>query len=75
MASSVQPRWSRTHENARSIDVERVCPLVREPDRRQVGVRLREQLLAATIMARRHLELTRERDGVARTASYRRVWS
>jgi hypothetical protein len=75
MASVLRPRLSRTPENGRAIGVEQVCPLVREPGRRQSGIPFGEQLLAATIMARRHLELKREREGVARSASYRRVWS
>ena len=75
MASSVHPRPSRTPENARAIGVEQVCPLVREPGRRQAGVRFGERLLAATIMARRHLEFTRSHEGVAGSAPHRRIWS
>jgi hypothetical protein len=75
MVSTLHPRLSRTPENARAIGVEQVCPLVREPSRRQTGIPFGQQLIAATIMARRHLEVKREREGVARSASYRRVWS
>jgi hypothetical protein len=75
MASALHPRLPRTAENARAIGVERVFPLVREPSRRQAGIRFGEQLVAATIMARRHLEVRRKREGVARSASHRRVWS
>jgi hypothetical protein len=65
----------RAAENVRAMGVERVFPPVREPSRRQAGIRFGEQLVAATIMARRHLEVRRKRGSVARSASHRRVWS
>jgi len=75
MASALHPRPSGTAENTRAIGVGRAFPPVREPSSRQAGIRFGEQLLAATIMARRHLEVRRKREGAARSASYRRVWS
>jgi hypothetical protein len=75
MASALHPRLSRTTENARAIGVERVGPLVRKPSRRQAATQFGEQLIAATIMARRRLEVRRKQEGVARAASYRRIWS
>ena len=53
MASALHPRVSRTTESARAIVLERVSPLVREPSHRPAGIRFGEQLVAATIMARR----------------------
>jgi hypothetical protein len=75
MASALHPRVSRTTESARAIVVERVGPLVREPSRGQAATRFGEQLVAATILARRRLEVRRKQEGVRRNATNRRLWS
>jgi hypothetical protein len=82
MASTKHPRLGCMPEAARLVDLERVHPLLRRPSGNLGAIQPSGplpapggQLLAATIMARRSLAVRRDGEGVARTTSYRRVWS
>jgi hypothetical protein len=65
----------RPLENARAIRAERICQLVREASGRLVRSQPSGHQVEATIIARRRLEVRRERRGAARTTSYLNVWS
>jgi hypothetical protein len=55
--------------------VERESPLVIEPTSRQAPIQPGGRSIEPSTIARGHVELSRHRRGVARTMSYRHVWS
>jgi hypothetical protein len=67
-------RLDRMPANARAIGVERVCALVHDPTDKSLRSQGDAHLIAASILARRHLAVTRERGGVAPATAYTRVW-
>jgi hypothetical protein len=72
MASTLQRHPGRTTEPAHSAGAEYSVAPVPEPTGRPAAA---GPLVQATIIARRRLELGRERIGPAATVSYRRIWS
>jgi hypothetical protein len=75
MAAYPHRRPVRLLKNAPVIGIERVWPLAGEPRGTLARSQPIEHQLAATIMARRHLEVRRERGGAIRTTSYLRLGS
>jgi hypothetical protein len=65
----------RIFKDASIVGIERVWPPAGEPSGTLARSQPSRHELAATIMARRHLEVRRERGGAVRTTSYLRLWS
>lgn len=65
----------RLLEDVPVVGIERVFPLAGEPRGTLARSQPSRHQLAATIMARRHLEVRRERGGATRTTSYLRLGS
>jgi hypothetical protein len=82
MISRKHRHLGRMPKAAPAADVGRVYPLPRGPNGNSGATKpggplpaLSGGLVAASIMARRSLAMRRDRERVARTMSYRRVWS